>query len=52
MITATARQLNGKLTINDLAPGTEFCLELPASIQEAEKEADIPSVTPSITPKA
>jgi two-component sensor histidine kinase len=37
MITATTRQLGGKLTINDLAPGTEFVLELPASIQEAQK---------------
>jgi two-component sensor histidine kinase len=36
MITATARQLGGKLTINDLAPGTEFVLELPASIQELD----------------
>jgi len=37
MITATARQLGGKLTINDLSPGTEFLLELPANLQEAEK---------------
>lgn len=37
MITATARQLGGKLTINDLAPGTEFVLELPATIQEMDK---------------
>jgi two-component sensor histidine kinase len=36
MIAATARQLGGKLTINDLAPGTEFVLDLPASIQELE----------------
>jgi two-component sensor histidine kinase len=38
MITATARQLGGKLTINDLAPGTEFVLELPASIQETDSK--------------
>jgi two-component sensor histidine kinase len=44
MITATARQLGGKLTINDLAPGTEFVLELPASIQETDKDAPIPPV--------
>ena len=44
MITATARQLNGKLTIHDLAPGTEFCLELPQAIQEPDKEAAIPPV--------
>jgi two-component sensor histidine kinase len=37
MITATARQLGGTLTINDLAPGTEFVLELPASIEETNK---------------
>jgi two-component sensor histidine kinase len=42
MITATARQLGGKLTINDLAPGTEFVLELPASIQESDKDAGAP----------
>lgn len=36
MITATARQLGGKLTINDLAPGTEFVLELPANIRELD----------------
>jgi two-component sensor histidine kinase len=46
MITATARQLGGKLTINDLAPGTEFVLELPSTIQEADKEAAIPPVVP------
>ena len=44
MITATARQLGGKLTIHDLEPGTEFVLELPASIQEADKDAPIPPV--------
>jgi two-component sensor histidine kinase len=37
MISATARQLGGKLTINRLNPGTEFVLDLPASIQETEK---------------
>jgi two-component sensor histidine kinase len=37
MITATARQLGGKLTINKLEPGTEFVLDLPASIEEKEK---------------
>jgi two-component sensor histidine kinase len=42
MITATARQLGGKLTINDLAPGTEFVLELPATIQEIDKDAGVP----------
>lgn len=42
MITATARQLGGKLAINDLAPGTEFVLELPASIQETDKDAGVP----------
>jgi two-component sensor histidine kinase len=42
MITATARQLGGKLTINDLAPGTEFVLELPATIQEIDKDAGAP----------
>jgi two-component sensor histidine kinase len=47
MITATARQLGGKLTIHDLAPGTEFQLELPASLQEADKEAVIPPVVPN-----
>jgi two-component sensor histidine kinase len=47
MITATARQLGGKLTINDLAPGTEFVLELPPTIQEADKEAVIPPVVPN-----
>jgi two-component sensor histidine kinase len=47
MITATARQLGGKLTIHDLAPGTEFVLELPASLQEADKEAAIPPVVPN-----
>jgi two-component sensor histidine kinase len=36
MINATARQLGGKLTINNLDPGTEFVLELPASIEEKE----------------
>jgi two-component sensor histidine kinase len=36
MITATARQLGGKLTINRLEPGTEFVLDLPASIEEKE----------------
>jgi two-component sensor histidine kinase len=36
MITATARQLGGTLSINDLAPGTEFVLDLPASLQEAD----------------
>jgi two-component sensor histidine kinase len=46
MITATARQLGGKLTIHDLSPGTEFRLELPASLQEADKEAVIPPVVP------
>jgi two-component sensor histidine kinase len=46
MITATARQLGGKLTIHDLSPGTEFCLELPSTIQEADKEAVIPPVVP------
>ena len=35
MITATGRQLGGKLTIKDLAPGTEFCLELPGSLEES-----------------
>jgi two-component sensor histidine kinase len=47
MITATARQLGGKLTINDLQPGTEFVLELPASIQETDKDAPIPPVSAS-----
>jgi two-component sensor histidine kinase len=36
MINATARQLGGKLTINNLNPGTEFALDLPASIEEKE----------------
>jgi two-component sensor histidine kinase len=36
MITATTRQLGGKLTIKDLTPGTEFCLDLPASIEESQ----------------
>ena len=36
MITATTRQLNGKLSIKDLSPGTEFCLELPPTIEEAQ----------------
>jgi two-component sensor histidine kinase len=36
MITATTRQLGGKLSIKDLAPGTEFCLELPATIEEPQ----------------
>jgi hypothetical protein len=36
MITATTRQLNGKLSIKDLSPGTEFCLELPTTIQEPQ----------------
>jgi two-component sensor histidine kinase len=49
MITATARQLGGKLTIHDLSPGTEFRLELPASLQEADKEAVIPPVVPKPT---
>jgi len=35
MITATTRQLGGELTIKDLEPGTEFCLELPANIEES-----------------
>jgi len=38
MITATARQLSGKLTINKLDPGTEFVLDLPASIDEGAAE--------------
>jgi two-component sensor histidine kinase len=42
MITATARQLGGTLTVNDLLPGTEFVLELPASIQETDKDAGVP----------
>jgi two-component sensor histidine kinase len=50
MITATARQLGGKLTINDLSPGTEFVLELPPTIQEPDKEADIPPVVPKTPP--
>ncbi|HVY50463.1 MAG TPA: ATP-binding protein, partial [Devosia sp.] len=37
MITATTRQLGGQLRIVDLAPGTEFILELPESIQETGK---------------
>jgi two-component sensor histidine kinase len=45
MITATTRQLGGKLTINDLAPGTEFVLDLPASIQEIDKDVPVPPVT-------
>lgn len=36
MIAATARQLGGTLTINDLSPGTEFVLDLPASLQETD----------------
>jgi two-component sensor histidine kinase len=36
MINATTRQLGGKLTINNLNPGTEFALDLPASIEEKE----------------
>jgi two-component sensor histidine kinase len=37
MINATTRQLGGKLSVNKLEPGTEFVLELPASIEETEK---------------
>jgi two-component sensor histidine kinase len=35
MIAATARQLNGKLKLNDLNPGTEFVLQLPSDIEQA-----------------
>jgi two-component sensor histidine kinase len=35
MISATTRQLGGKLTINQLSPGTEFVIELPPGIQQS-----------------
>jgi two-component sensor histidine kinase len=36
MISATTRQLGGKLTINHLNPGTEFVIELPTSIEQSK----------------
>ncbi|HEY6858674.1 MAG TPA: histidine kinase dimerization/phosphoacceptor domain -containing protein [Pseudolabrys sp.] len=36
MILATTHQLGGKLTINQLNPGTEFVIELPPSIQQSK----------------